>query len=141
MGQRECPFCHDLFAASRFHPNQVICSKPDCQKRRRVEYHRKRLQDDIAYRAQCADSQGKWRDAHPNYMRKYRRNAPHHTDEHAQSKIDLGKLVKNTMALSAENYSAKVWFLCADRRVKNTIANAEVIVINTLGPPARIKLR
>ena len=70
-----CPYCRELFVPSRYHSDQVVCSGKECQRRRRTEYRRQKRRNDPAYREQCCDSQEKWRDRHPDYMQKYRRNA------------------------------------------------------------------
>jgi hypothetical protein len=52
-------------------PDQKVRSSRDCQRRRRTEYHRKRLVEDAAYREQCRDRQQKWREKNPHYMQRY----------------------------------------------------------------------
>jgi len=57
------------FRPSRYHPDQAVGSSADCQRRRRTDYHRKKLIKDPAYREQCLDSQKKWREKNPHYSR------------------------------------------------------------------------
>lgn len=144
MRQRKCPFCQGVFTPSTFHPNQVVCSAPACQRQRRVEYHRQHRKTDPGYQAQCADSQRKWLDANPDYMREYRRKRripPKVSVQAIEAAIDLREIVKNTLALDARKCSAEVWFLCGSRRVKNIFAHAQLIVINTVVPRSSANTR
>jgi hypothetical protein len=34
MSDRRCRYCQQLFQISRYHPRQLVCSRPDCQRRR-----------------------------------------------------------------------------------------------------------
>jgi hypothetical protein len=72
MSKGICPYCHHNFWASRYHPGQRVCSSPECQRRRRADYHRKKLATDSMYREQCRHSQKKWRDRNPSYLKRYR---------------------------------------------------------------------
>jgi len=54
------------------HPHQMVCSSGDCQRRRRADYHRKKLKKDPLYRALCRDSQETWSEQNPEYMKRYR---------------------------------------------------------------------
>jgi hypothetical protein len=72
MKQPVCPYCAQEFIRSRFHPDQVVCSSLGCQRRRRADYHRKKLAEDPEYRAQSEDSKAHWRKNNPNYLKQYR---------------------------------------------------------------------
>jgi hypothetical protein len=124
------PYCHESFTPSRYRPDQVICSDPLCQGRRRAEYHRKKLQDDALYRAQCRDSQQQWREAHQDYMRTYRQSRR----QRLVASADLRSLltqVKNNVALDLKSCPARV-FLVADSNVKKILALAQLIIIGVL---------
>ena len=38
---RRCRYCQRVFQPCRYHPQQLVCSRPDCQRQRRREYHRR----------------------------------------------------------------------------------------------------
>ena len=57
MKDRICRYCTQNFSPSRYHPDEQICSSAECQRRRRADYHRKKVFEDPAYREQCLDSQ------------------------------------------------------------------------------------
>jgi hypothetical protein len=69
---RRCPYCHDSFVPSVFRPQQVVCGKPECQRRRRTDYHRKKLATDAEYHQVALESQKQWRDEHPDYQKQRR---------------------------------------------------------------------
>ncbi len=54
---RRCRYCQQVFQRSPAHPHQLICSRPDCQRQRRREYHRRKLHTDAEYHQVCRDSQ------------------------------------------------------------------------------------
>jgi hypothetical protein len=60
------------FTPDRFHPEQVVCSFPPCQRLRRNEYHRRKIAADPEYRDVCADSQSYWKEKNPDYLKQYR---------------------------------------------------------------------
>jgi hypothetical protein len=130
-----CPYCKESFTRSRYHPDQVVCSGPDCQRQRRAAYHRQKLQDDPSYGDQCRDSQQQWREQHPDYMRAYRKShqSPK-TQPHAKASPDLARLlecVKNNVAIDLKAYPAMV-LLIGSEGVKNSVATAELILVQRL---------
>ena len=140
MTSPRCSYCGSSFTPSRYHPQQAVCSAPACQRRRRTEYHRQKLQADPLYRLIVRDSRQKWREAHPDYMRAYRaRRQSAQNDEPmtAQSLIErLACAAKNNLAVELKHCAATVWLLCPqEQRVENTLASAQVIVIECLRPP------
>lgn len=62
-----CLFCAQLFVPSAFRPQQRVCGQPACQRRRRKDYHQRKIQTDPEYRQICLESQQKWRTHHPDY--------------------------------------------------------------------------
>ena len=69
---RRCPYCQCSFQPSVYRPQQVICSQPECQRRRRADYHRKKLAADPEYRQVVRESQKQWWDEHPQYQKQRR---------------------------------------------------------------------
>jgi hypothetical protein len=67
MGERVCRDCQNSFQPSKFQPAQAAGSDPDCQRRRRNDYHRRKVATDPVYRLVCLDSVQKWRAEHPGY--------------------------------------------------------------------------
>jgi hypothetical protein len=139
---KTCPYCGNQFKPSRSHPHQVVCSSGDCQRRRRADYHRKKLIKDPLYRALCQDSQEMWKQRNPEYMKQYRasqretkpgRPAVRPAVRELERLLSLAKntLVKNTSAFQVRRYASGVWLVTPKNMAadKNTFAPAHVIVI------------
>lgn len=139
---RTCPYCGNEFKPSRSHPHQAVCSSEDCQRRRRADYHRKKLKKDPLYRALCRDSQDTWKERNPEYMKQYRasqrvakpdRSAVRPAVRELERLLSILKnnLAKNTSALQVRRCASGVW-LVAPRNIttdKNTLTPTNVIVI------------
>ncbi|SRR5579885_288136 len=139
MSKKLCPYCKQRFQPSRYRPDQRICSSLDCQLRRRTEYHRKKLAEDPLYKEQCRDSQRKWRENNPAYMRNYRAEVKRRDTLSKKSNLScelrrLLKLAKNNVALDLKSFDASVWLVCRKGvvSVKNTLASAKVIVLQAI---------
>jgi len=130
-----CPYCHESFTRSRYHPKQVACAAPDCQRRRQAAYHRQKLQDDPSYGDQCRDSQRQWREQHPEYMRTYRgKQQSRKTRRSSAASPDLARLlecVKNNVAIDLKAYPATI-LLIAPESAKNIVATAQLILVQGL---------
>jgi len=137
---RRCPYCLDWFQTSVYCPQQIVCSQPECQRRRRVEYHRRKLQADPEYRQVTRDSQKKWRTAHPHYDREYRaQHLQYHVRNRQQQrrrdqKRRIRQLAKNNLALDLKRSVAEVWLLGPQVKdlAKNNLASAEVLIFQSL---------
>jgi hypothetical protein len=132
---RTCPFCSSEFQPSRYHPDQRICASPDCQRRRRRDYHKSKLVNDPAYREQCRDSQKHWRDKNRGYMKRYRAQAEQGPRTAKSTLLDklrsLHTRVKNNVAADVAHCNADVWLILRSGfgSVKNTLADAQLIVL------------
>jgi hypothetical protein len=143
MKKKVCPHCKEEFTPNRFHPEQVVCSCPLCQRRRRTEYHRKKIAADPAYRDLCANSRAYWKEKNPDYTKQYRTKpksvdtAANPSESALEEVLRLLGHVKNT---SAKNTSALtvtrcfvdvLWVAAADASVAtNNLAKAKVIVFH-----------
>lgn len=108
----------------------MICSAKECQRRRRVEYHKRKIHNDADYRDSCRDSQRIWRERNPDYMREYRKSRP---DPGAQRLQQLLEHVKNNPALDLKRCPAEAWIvLPKGTRAKNTFASAQIIVFDVV---------
>lgn len=131
MTNRRCPYCQRSFTPSRYRPDQTTCSEPGCQLRRKAEYHRRKIQEDPDYRAQCRDSQRQWRGEHPNYMRNYRAPAAPGSAKALRNQfLNVVRLVrgaKNNLALDLRTCHAEILILTDG--VKNNLVHAQLLVI------------
>ena len=49
MNDRRCPHCQQVFQPAPYHPQQLVCSQPPCQRQRRRDYHREKIRSDSLY--------------------------------------------------------------------------------------------
>jgi hypothetical protein len=50
-----------------------VCSRPECQRQRRSDYHRNKLATGPEYHQVALESGKQWRDEHPDYRKQRRR--------------------------------------------------------------------
>jgi hypothetical protein len=137
MSDRHCRYCQQPFQLSRYHPHQLVCSRPTCQGQRRREYHRHKTETDPEYRQVCRDSQQKWRNRHPDYPRQYRQTHPKAVEQNRQDqrrrdrRRHLQNLVKNNLAFDLKHSAAEVWLLGlqAGNLAKNNLAFSQVLIL------------
>jgi hypothetical protein len=122
-------------------PQQAVCSRPECQRRRRADYHRRKLEADPEYRQIAHNSQKKWREAHPDYLPHYRAQHPEAVERNRErqqrrdQKRRLQWLEKNNLALDLKRSAAEVWMVgprAADLD-KNNLASTQVFIFERLG--------
>jgi hypothetical protein len=144
---RHCPYCQGSFLPSVYRPQQNVCGRPECQRRRRTDYHRKKLATDPEYHQVALESQKQWRDEHPDYQKQRRRQNPQLVEANRQrqrqrdQKRRLGRLLldKNNLALDLKRSVSEVWLLGPKLRDldKNNLASAQVLILPSLSlPPA-----
>jgi hypothetical protein len=141
---RCCPYCQQTFQPSPRRPDQVVCSRPECQARRRNEYRRRKRQTDPEYAEVVRDSRRKWRDTHPDYQKKYRQNHPEAAARNRQQqrqrdqKRRVCRLVKNTLVVDLKRSAAEVWLVgrLAEELVKNTLVSSKLLILQ--GPSAHL---
>ena len=140
MGERHCRYCEKSFQPSKYQPNQVVCSDPLCQQKRRSEYRQQKLATDPEYREVCRDSSRKWRAENFGYWKRYREKNPDSANRNReqQKKRDrkrrLLNLANNASALDLKNTAASVWLLntpAVDLANNNSVP-AQVWVIEPL---------
>ena len=144
MNEKTCPYCKQRFLPSRFHPDQRICSSADCQRRRRADYHQRKLDEDPGYQEQCRHSKEKWREENPNYMKRYlakrrARNRSSTGDSSVVNELErLLDLARNNRVLDLKSFDATILLVCPKDTAgenntfafeKNTLAHAQLIVL------------
>lgn len=137
---RLCPYCHQHFHPCVFRPDQRVCSKPECQRRRRADGHRAKCESDAEYRQVCRDSRQKWRARNPGYQRRYRQAHPDYIEANRRGqqrrdrKRRVSDLVKNNLAIDLKTISADVWLVGPELGplVKNNLAISEVMILQSV---------
>jgi hypothetical protein len=143
---RCCPHCQSWFTPSVYRPQQKVCSRPDCQRQRRREYHRRKQASDADYRQTTRNSQKKWRDAHPDYLRQYRARHPEAVVRNRErqrvrdQKPRLAFLEKNNLALDLKRSLAQVWLVGpgVTQLEKNNLASAQLLIFQPLASAAPV---
>ncbi len=140
MNARHCRYCQRLFQPSRFRPQQFVCSHPDCQRQRRRDYHRRKIETDPEYAQALRESRKKWRDAHPGYQKNYwqthpeaaQRNREHQRQRDQKRRVQ--QLVKNNIALDLKRSAVQVWLVgpAAHDLVKNNLAPVHLLIFQPL---------
>ena len=60
MSDRRCRYCRQLFQPSRFHPHQIVCGSPECQRHHQRDYHRRKIETDPAVSKNSIPLKAKW---------------------------------------------------------------------------------
>ncbi len=137
---RRCCYCQQPFHPSLFRPQQTVCSQADCQRQRRSEYHRHKVQTDPEYRQVCLDSPRKWRTRHPDYWRKYREDHPQTVEQNRRKQRQrdqsqrLANLANNNLAFDLKRSKAEVYWVgprAADL-ANNNVASGQVFVLEAI---------
>lgn len=138
---RRCPYCQCFFLPSVYRPQQMVCSQPECQRRRRADYHRKKLVTDPEYRQVVRDSQKQWWGEHPEYQKQRRQANPKLVENNRQRQRQrdqrrrLQHLVRNNLALDLKHWASEVWLLGPKLHDldKNNLASTQVLILPSLG--------
>ena len=136
MALRSCGYCQQSFQPSRFRPSQIVCSQADCQRQRRADYHRAKIQSDPEYAEVVRDSQRKWRDAHPEYQQSYRQSHPESAEQNRERQRvrdrqrRLLDLEKNNLAFNLKRSNLEVWLIgsVAGDLEKNNLASSQLLI-------------
>jgi hypothetical protein len=116
-----------------------VCGKPECQGRRRAEYHRAKIRSDPVYRQVVRDSQKKWRDNHPSYNKDYRQQHPEAVQQNRKAQLRRDQrdriqiLAKNNLAFDLKCSLAEVWLVgtAAKDLAKNNLASSRLYIFQT----------
>jgi hypothetical protein len=137
---RCCRYCQQSFQPSRYRPEQSVCSAADCQRRRRSDYHRQKLNADAVYAQVVRDSQRKWRETHQSYQAQYRKEHPEAAEQNREKqrqrdrKRRVQNLVKNNVALDLKHCAAEVWLVgpAAEDLDKNNLASSQFLIFQSV---------
>src|SRR5262245_8161871 len=139
---RCCPYCQQAFRASPRRPDQIVCSRPECQARRRTDYRQRKRQTDPEYAQVGRDSRRNWREATPDYQKHYWHKHPDTAARNRQQqrqrdqKRRVGLLVKNTLVLDLKRSATEVWLVgpLVGDLVKNTLDTSRLLILQASPP-------
>lgn len=140
MPPHRCRYCQQSFQPSKCHPDQLVCSGPECQRQRRADYRRDKLATDPAYAEKCRESARKWRKQHPDYWTEYRQAHPSTVTRNREQqnardrKQHLKNLANNTLASELIPCPATVWLMGTEWRelANNTSAPTQLWILQSL---------
>jgi len=81
MANKLCVACGQPFLPRPQIPDQTYCSALDCQRERRSQWHRRKLQTDPDYRDNQLRAQQAWTQRNPDYWREYRESRPEYVEQ------------------------------------------------------------
>jgi len=137
-----CRYCKKPFIQSRYHPKQEVCLSEECQRRRKRDYHSKKLADDAVYRQTCTNSRKNWRENNPDYQRQYREKHQSSCERNRRKqrtrnlKRQMSVIVKNNLAIDAKRSFAEVWMTGTGLSdiEKNNLAIPQVLILHVDTP-------
>jgi hypothetical protein len=140
MPGRSCLYCRQTFEPSKYQPAQTVCGDAKCQKRRRSDYHRRRIAGDAEYRLACLESPRKWRERNPDYWKQYRAKNPAAVENNRQQqkrrdeKRRLRHLANNNSVLDLKHSATKVWLVGSgvEHLANNNSALSQVLVFEAI---------
>jgi hypothetical protein len=78
--RRNCKHCGISFEPFK-NPKQSYCSKMDCQLARKREWRRKKMKQDIDYKANQKAANKRWQSKNPTYWQEYRTKHPEYAEQ------------------------------------------------------------
>lgn len=91
-----CKYCSCSFERLK-NPKQCYCSKTDCQLARKRAWRRKKMSQDVDYKANQKAANKRWQSRNPSYWQEYRAKHPEYVKQnriaqHRRDHIKQGKV-------------------------------------------------
>ncbi|MBU0744927.1 MAG: hypothetical protein KKE11_06135 [Gammaproteobacteria bacterium] len=115
-----CANCNCRFYPKAHLPNQIYCSKKECQKARKAKWARSKIKNDNEYRESKKISQHKWRIKHQDYWKKYRAKQVGNRDDGQTNKKGNINKEKQTQPLEKE-HRAYINFIVKKEDIRNLV--------------------
>lgn len=91
MENRQCVACGKSFQPRPQVLDQTYCSAPDCQRERRKQWHRRKLQTDPDYQDNQLRAQQAWTQRNSDYWREYRESHPEYAERNRTQQQERNK--------------------------------------------------
>ena len=117
MEKGMCQYCGDLFPLSPRHKNQTCCKKPECQKAKRAERQRNKMQNNPVYKVNQKISNNKWLQSNPDYWKNYREKNPEKAERNR-----IMQTIRNRKSRSAPSDQKTDASLIAKMHASNTMS-------------------
>jgi len=100
MSKKRCACCDQPFEPRPQVPDQAFCSDPACQRARKRQWQRSKIQADADYQVNQRAAQQAWSERNQDYWRSYRETHPDYQQLNREkqklrdqaSKVDLAKM-------------------------------------------------
>lgn len=92
---KRCKACGQNFQHHPQVPQQAYCSAPSCQRERKRQWQRHKLQTDPDYQDNQARAQQAWSQRNPDYSRQYRDAHPEYVKRNRDQQRERTALTKN----------------------------------------------
>jgi hypothetical protein len=132
---RRCLYCQSSFLPSVYRPQQSVCSQRECQRRRRSDYHRKKLATDPNISRWCATARSSGGTNIPTTRNSTACESNRQRQRLRDRKRRVKLLVRNNLALDLKHSASEVWLLGPKVRDldRNNLASAQVLILPSLG--------
>lgn len=99
MENKQCVACNQPFQPRPQVPGQSYCSAPACQRERRKQWQRRKLQTDPDYQDNQARAQQAWTKRNPDYWLEYRESHPEYVERNRARQLERNaKVTGHTIA-------------------------------------------
>ncbi|MEI7842891.1 MAG: hypothetical protein WCI39_07650 [Gallionellaceae bacterium] len=95
MEYKQCVACGQPFKRRPQVPQQSYCSAPSCQRERKRQWQRLKLQTDPDYQDNQNRAQKAWLERNPNYSRQYRDSHPEYVNRNRDQQRERVAKTKN----------------------------------------------
>lgn len=101
-----CFHCGVYFPPSPRHKNQRYCKKPGCQRAKKAEWQRHKMDTDPEYKAGQKQSHYEWLRANPDYWKDYRKRHPEKVERNR-----ILQVIRNRRRRKSQDFLAKMDFI------------------------------
>ena len=131
MTKLRCIHCGTHFIPVPQVPNQAYCSKANCQKERRRQWHKNKLLSDPDYRDNQSRAQKAWTKKNPDYWRQHRQGGRDY-----ENSLPSGQ---DPSALEPPNPSVKMDSLTPPQSMRKALQDG-VFRLKVLSEPDGVKM-
>lgn len=103
-----CINCGKILDTPLRNPNRTYCNSPACQKVRKRIWQKQKMASDPDYKANQRNAQKVWRDANPDYYKKYRKKNDAYTKKNRTKQADRNKNRRVPLQNQAPNLIANM---------------------------------
>jgi len=101
--KKRCSHCKKIFKPNPRVPNQQYCSDPKCQKARKREWQKRKMEEDEEYRQNQKDAQKRWRQKNPDYWKEYRKKNQEYSDRNKEQQAARNNKRKMNVSQSEQS--------------------------------------